>query len=202
MTTLLLVRHGAHDRLGRYLDGRREGVHLSDAGRRQAERLATSLAGRVAPGKVFGVHASPLDRARETAAPIAAALTVPVTVEPALNEIDFGDWSGQTFEALNPLDAWQRWNSARSIGRTPAGDTMRASQGRILDLIDRCRSAEPEGTFVLVSHADPIKAALVYVLGLSLDDLGRFEIAPASLSRVEVDPWGARVTLLNEVLPE
>ncbi len=194
MTAFLLVRHGAHGRLGRHLDGRRPGVHLSDEGGAQAERVAERLAGEA----VTAVHSSPLERARETAAPIAATLGLPVTVDPGLLEIDFGEWSGRSFDELALLDAWRRWNAARSTARTPAGDTMRAAQARILDSIDALRLAHPDGTVVLVSHADPIKAALVYALGLSLDGLPRFEVAPASLSRVVIEPWGSRVTLLNE----
>ena len=198
MTTVYVVRHAAHERLGRYLDGRNEGVHLSDLGRDQAHRLAE----RVSRESIRAVYTSPLSRARETADPIASRLGLSAVVEPALMEIDFGDWSGKTFDELKPLDAWERWNSARSTARTPAGDTMRAAQSRLLDFIDAHRLDAPDAPIVLVSHADPIKAALVYYLGLSLDDLSRFEIAPASLSRVDIEPWGARVVLLNETASE
>ena len=194
MTAIVLVRHGAHDRLGRYLDGRRPGVQLSDTGRAQALRLGERLARET----IAAVYSSPLERARETAAPIALALGCAVRVEAALEELDFGAWSGMTFEALRPDEAWQRWNSARSIAPTPAGDTMRAAQTRLLDFIDATRATAQDETVVCVSHADPIKAALAFYLGVSLDDLQRFEIAPASASRIEIQPWGARVVSLNE----
>ena len=196
MTTLWLVRHGAHDRLGRFLDGRNPGIHLSEAGRAQADRVAA----RLADEPVAAVHASPLARARETAAPIAARHGLEPKVEPALEELDFGDWSGMTFEALEPREDWRRWNAARSLAPTPGGDTMRAAQTRALDFIDRCRAAAPDATVVLVGHADPLKAIVAYALGLSLDDLPRFEIAPASLSRIVVEPWGARLVTLNELV--
>ena len=198
MTTLFLVRHGAHDRLGRFLDGRNPGVSLSGDGRRQADRVAA----RLARERVDAVYASPLERTRETAAPIAARHGLAVTVDPALAELDFGAWAGMTFEALQPLEAWQRWNTARSTARTPAGDTMRAAQTRLLDFIDARRQAAPQGSFVLVSHADPLKAIVTYYLGLSLDDLPRFAVAPGSLSRIDVEPWGAHVVTLNEVTPD
>ena len=197
MTSVFLVRHGAHDRLGRYLDGRSPGVHLSNDGLRQADRLAQ----RLAREPIRNVYSSPLERAQQTAVPVAKVLGLAVETQAALQEVDFGEWAGMTFEALKPLEAWQRWNSARSTARTPAGDNMRASQARLLDFIDTRRLAAPDEAFVIVSHADPLKAVLCYYLGLSLDDLSRFEIAPASLSRVDVEPWGARVTLLNETMP-
>ena len=195
MTIVFLVRHGTHDRLGTYLDGRRPGVHLSDQGRRQAERLAE----RLACERVDRIVSSPLERTRETAAPLAARLGLTVEVAAALEEIDFGTWAGMTFEALQPDEAWRCWNSARATSRTPAGDTMRASQTRMLDFIDARRRDAPDEACVLVGHADPIKAAVAYYLGLSLNDLPRFEIAPASLTRIEIEPWGARVVTLNEV---
>ena len=96
MTVFFLVRHGSHDRLGRFLDGRTSGVHLSQTGLHEAARLAR----RLSRERIDAVYASPLERAQATAAPIADALSLAVQVEPALNEIDFGDWSGSTFEAF------------------------------------------------------------------------------------------------------
>lgn len=198
MTTFILVRHGAHDRLNRFLDGRRPGVHLNDIGRRQAEWAA----GRLASLAVDALFTSPLERTRETAEVIAGRCGLAPTIEPALEELDFGEWSGRTITELEPLEAWRQWNEARAIATTPAGDTMRAAQTRILDLIDARRKEQPDGCFVLVGHSDPIKAALFFYLGLSLDKLHRIAVAPGSLSRVEIDGWGATVTALNETMPE
>lgn len=197
MATIYLVRHGAHDRLDRFLDGRRPGVHLNDLGRRQAAYAADRLVGR----GVTGVYASPLDRTRETAAIIAERLGLPLTIEPALEELDFGDWSGEAIEDLKPRDDWKRWNEARAISPTPAGDTMRAAQNRILDLVDGLRRERPDGCFALVGHSDPLKAALFFYLGLSLDKLHRIAVSPGSLSRIEIDGWGATVTGLNDTMP-
>ena len=198
MTTFILVRHGAHDRLNRFLDGRRPGVHLNDLGRRQAEWAA----GRLADLAVDAVYTSPLDRTRETAAVIGRRLGLEPTVEPALEELDFGSWSGRTIAELEPLEDWRQWNEARAISPTPSGDTMRAAQGRILDFIDDLRRDHPDGCFVLVGHSDPLKAALFFYLGLSLDKLHRIAVAPGSLNRVEIDGWGATVVGLNETMPE
>ena len=198
MTTFFLVRHGAHDRLNRFLDGRRPGIHLNALGRRQAEWVAERLVGLA----VDAVYTSPLERTRETAAAIAGRLGLEAEVEPALEEIDFGDWSGKTMAELEPLENWRQWNEARAISPTPAGDTMRAAQNRILDFIDTRRREQPEACLVLVGHSDPLKAALFFYLGLSLDKLHRIAVAPGSLSRVEIDGWGATVVGLNETMPE
>jgi broad specificity phosphatase PhoE len=95
-TTFFLLRHAAHDRLGRVLCGRMAGVSLSEAGRSQALKLAE----RVSRETVTAIYSSPLERARETAAPIAARLGLEVEVAPEINEIGFGDWSGLTFDEL------------------------------------------------------------------------------------------------------
>ena len=198
MTTFVLVRHGAHDRLDRFLDGRRPGVHLNVLGHRQAAWAADRLASR----QVDAILSSPLERTRETAEVIAARLGVDVKIDPALEELDFGSWSGKTIEDLKPLEDWRQWNEARAIAPTPAGDTMRAAQGRMLDLVDRLRLDRPKGCFGLVGHSDPLKATLFFYLGLSLDKLHRIKVAPGSLSRIQIDAWGATVTGLNETMPE
>ena len=195
---MILVRHGAHDRLDRFLDGRRPGVRLNALGHRQAEWAAERLAGEA----VDAVYTSPLERTRETAKAITGRIGLAAKVEPALEELDFGSWAGKAIAELDLLEDWRRWNAARSIASTPAGDTMRAAQNRILDFIDARRREQPAGCLVLVGHSDPLKAALLFYLGLSLDKLQRIAVAPGSLSRVEIGAWGATVVGLNETMPE
>ena len=195
MTTLFLVRHAAHGLLGHVLTGRMAGVRLGEEGLRQADRLAE----RLARESVAAVHSSPLERARETAAPIARRLGLEVQVSEALNEIDLGEWSGRSFDSLDRDPLWRNWNSARSVTRPPGGETMLEVQARTVAWIERIRRELPEAGVVLVSHGDVIKAGLAYYLGLALDAWPRFEISPASLSAVVVGDWGARVLVMNEV---
>ena len=195
MTTLFLVRHAAHDVVDRVLCGRMAGVRLAEHGRAQAERVAARLSRET----IAAVQASPLDRARETAEPIARRLGLGVEVVDALTEIDVGEWTGQPFDELRDDPRWTLWNAARSSTRAPGGETMLEVQGRMVGHMEALRARFPDGAVVLVSHADVIKAALAYCLGLSLDALQRFEIAPASLSTVVIGDWGAKVVSLNEV---
>jgi broad specificity phosphatase PhoE len=195
VTTLFLVRHAAHDLVDRVLCGRMVGVRLGEQGRAQAERVAV----RVSRETVAAVQASPLERARETAEPIARRFGLGVEVADALTEINVGEWAGRPFDELRDDPRWTRWNAARSITRAPGGETMLEVQARIVAHMEALRARFPESGVVLVSHADVIKAALAYCLGLSLDALQRFEIAPASLSTVVVGDWGAKVVSLNEV---
>jgi probable phosphoglycerate mutase len=192
-----LIRHAAHGLLGRVLAGRRPGVHLSPEGRDQAERLAA----RLAREPLAIVQTSPLERARETAEPIAARLGLVPEVQPALNEIDFGAWTGQGFDGLGDDPAWRRWNAARGLARPPGGETMLAVQARMRDHIEGLRLAHPDGHVALVSHCDVIRATLLLYLGLSVDAYDRIAVDPASVSTVAVGDWGARVLSLNEACP-
>jgi broad specificity phosphatase PhoE len=195
-TTFFLVRHAAHDRVGSVLCGRMPGVTLGAIGRAQAERLAA----RFANENIGCVRTSPLERAVETAEPIAARLGQ--TLEPceALAEIDFGAWSGTSFEALGQDPRWAAWNNARSISRPPYGETMFEAQSRIVGAMDALRSRYAERSVILVSHSDVIKAALLFYLGMPIDAYGRFEVEPASISTLVVGDWGSKILHLNEVV--
>ncbi|ASY58054.1 MULTISPECIES: histidine phosphatase family protein [Sinorhizobium] len=194
-TTFLLVRHAAHDKIGNFLAGRTADVPLGPAGREQAERLATRLAGE----NIGAIYASPRKRTQETAAAIAAASDIPeVETADALDEVDFGTWSGKTFEVLNGDPHWRHWNSKRSLARAPGGETMLEVQSRVISLVETLGRHGDDGKIVLVSHADVIKALVCHVLGLSADAWSRFEIAPASISTLVAGDWGAKIVTLNE----
>lgn len=195
--TILLVRHASHDRLGRVLCGRMGGVTLSVEGRREAEGTAAAIR-RIGP--VDAILSSPLERARETAEAIGLACRVPVETDAGLNEVDFGSWSGSAFDDLAGDQHWQHWNRERDQVRPPGGETMAEAQCRVVRVLDRLREADGDRTFVLVSHADLIKSALAWALGLPLAFYARFEISPASVSRLVVAPGHVRVWSINETL--
>lgn len=193
--TLLLIRHAAHTELDRHLSGRREGVPLSEAGRAQAAALERYLA---ADG-LDAVECSPLDRTRETAAAIASAagLSPPRSVE-ALIEIDMGEWTGRALGSFGEDPAWRAWNEHRGSARIPGGETMAEAQARIVGHMQALARDCDGQTVALVTHSDMVRAAVADVLGLPLDHLLRFEIAPASVSRVVIGDWGAKLLSLNE----
>jgi broad specificity phosphatase PhoE len=196
-TTIFLVRHAAHDNVGGFLAGRMTGIRLGADGRAQARRLAE----RMGRERVDAVHSSPRERTRETAEAIAGTHGLPVTIEDALDEVDFGPWSGKDFETLGRDPLWQRWNSVRSLSRTPAGESMLDVQMRMTRLVETLAARYDEGGVVLVSHADIIKAAVCHVLGLGIDAWPRFDVAPASITTLVTGAWGAKVVTLNEVTP-
>ncbi len=96
MTTFLLIRHGLCDPVGKAIAGRTPGIHLNDIGRAQALALANRLSGL----PVAAIRSSPLERALETAQPLANAFGLQVVEDERLNEVDFGDWTGRTLTEL------------------------------------------------------------------------------------------------------
>ena len=173
-TLVHLVRHGAHSRVGSTLAGRGSGIHLDEEGRRQAARVAEILSTR----PVQAVLSSPQPRATETAALIAARHGLDVTVEAGLDELDFGDWEGESFAALANRQGWQAWNRARSLAVPPRGELMIQAQARALAVLLRTRQRWPEGDVVLAGHQDVLRAALLAVLGAPLDLFGRIALMP------------------------
>jgi broad specificity phosphatase PhoE len=192
--TYHFVRHAAHDNVGGYLAGRLHGVHLGPAGLAQATRLAQ----RMQREQFTRIYASPQERTQQTAMALATRSGLQHETSADLDEVNFGSWSGLDFVTLGQDAEWQRWNAARSLGQTPAGETMLDVQTRVLSLMRRIAESEASSSVVLVSHADVIKAAIAYHLGISLDRLGAIDIAPASLSILRIDGWHAQLILLNE----
>ena len=185
-TTVLLVRHGSNDYVGRALAGRSLGVHLNAAGRAEAGRLAR----RLAPLPIAAVYSSPLERAVETAAPLAVARSLDPRLVEAAAEIDFGEWTGRTIAELEADPLWRRFNTERSTTRPPGGELMAEAQARMVGAVEDLRAAHPGETIALVSHADVIRAALAHYAGIPLDAIGRFEIRPASVTTLRLwDAW-------------
>lgn len=193
-SVLLLVRHGQTPTTGQVLPGRAKGLHLADAGRVQAETAAERL--RVLP-KVAAVYASPLERARETAAPIAKALGHKVVVERGLVECDFGDWTGSALKDLMKLPEWTTVQRAPSTFRFPHGESFSEMQHRMVSTLDQLRLRHPGETVVCVSHADPIKAAVAHAMGTHLDLFQRIVISTCSITAIAYGTTGPVVLTVN-----
>jgi len=193
-TTVLLVRHGVTPSTGAKLPGRAPGLHLSDAGQGQAQAAASRIAKL---DGVTAVYASPLERTRETAAPIARAVGGRVRIERGLLECDFGDWTGGELKKLARLPEWRTVQRYPSGFRFPGGESFTEMQTRmtatLAKLVDRHRGE----TIVAVSHADPIKAALADALGTHLDLFQRIVVSPCSISVVHYGQGGPVVLAAN-----
>ncbi|MCH1490773.1 MAG: MSMEG_4193 family putative phosphomutase [Ilumatobacteraceae bacterium] len=193
-TTILLVRHGNTPTTGKVLPGRAKGLSLSDTGRDQAKTAAERIA---ALARVDAIYCSPLERARETAAPIAAGRGLKAKVDRGLLECEFGDWTGAQLSKLSKLPEWSTVQRAPSTFRFPNGESFTEMQVRMVSTLDRLRSTHPGGTIVCVSHADPIKAAVAHAVGTHLDLFQRIVISTCSISALAWSPHGPAVLAVN-----
>lgn len=193
-TLVLLVRHGTTPTTGKVLPGRARGLRLSDRGREQAVRAAERINEL---GKVHAVYASPLERARETAAPIGRAVHKPVRIERGLLECDFGQWTGASLKRLMKKPEWSIVQRTPSAFRFPDGESFMEMQTRIVDAVDTIRRRHPGKTVVCVSHADPIKAFVAYAMGTPLDLFQRIVISTCSVTAVLVGDGAPIVLTVN-----
>jgi len=177
--------------IGYRITGRLPGVNINKEGEEQASRL-TRL-------KADAIFSSPLERAVQTATPLAWNLGLEIQVSEAFSEVDFGDWSGITLRELEGFPDWKRFNQFRSSVRLPGGELMLDVQRRVVDKLGELAGSHPEQTVAVFSHADVIKAAVSHYIGAPLDLMDRIEIYPASVTRITVYEWGVKVFGVNEV---
>ena len=194
MTVFHLLRHGEHALRGGVLVGRTPGVGLSERGRAEIAAVAS----RLAEEPITALYSSPLQRTRETAEILAEKLGLPVEYCEGLLELDFGEWTGLTFDAVRADERWRLWSTCRSIARIPGGESMHQVQERAVKALFEMREAHCDGTVVVVSHGDVIRTALLFALGMPLDFYSRIEVGLASINTILIDDSGIRVTAVNE----
>ena len=194
MTTLLLVRHGDTDAAGKRLTGRAPGVHLNELGRRQAERLVERLDGV----RIDTIVSSPLERCRETAAPLAKARGRAVDVGRAWIEVGYGEWTGRSISQLRRTKLWRRVMFAPSNVRFPGGESLLEVQGRAVDAALDIAARHARGTVVVVSHADVIRLLVAHLAGMHVDHLQRLSIDTASITAVSISDGFPRLLTVND----
>jgi probable phosphomutase (TIGR03848 family) len=192
---VLLVRHGTTPTTGKLLPGRAPGLHLAAKGRDQANTVAERIAGMEKPPTA--IYASPLERTRETAAPIATALKLRVRTAHGLIEADVGEWTEKSLTKLYKAKEWptvQRWPAGF---RFPGGESFGEMSVRSTDAVLALVAAHPGETIVAVSHADPIKAIVATAAGVPLDLMQRLVISPCSVSALLFTDRGPAVLCVN-----
>lgn len=190
----MFVRHGQTPTTGAVLPGRTPGLHLSEKGVEQVAAAAGRIA-EVVP--VAAVYASPMERTRETAAPIARATKRRVRIHKGLVECDFGSWTGRKLSELRKLAQWKTVQRHPSGFRFPGGESFPEMQTRMVGAVRELVDGHSGETIVVVSHADTIKAALTDALGSHLDQFQRIVVSPCSISTVVYGPEGTIVVNVN-----
>lgn len=195
-TAVILVRHAVCGHGADRLLGRTPAVPLTPAGQRQAERLASLLASR----SIGHIQSSPQLRARQTAQPIADRLALSVEIVAAMDEIDVGAWTGRSFARLVQEPDWHRWNSRRSSARPPGGEAMIELRNRVLGHLTRVPRTCPADVLAIVSHAEPIRAAIMHYRGIPFDDFASVRIDHASCTELQLHEGGGVVVYENRTI--
>ncbi|MBM9466069.1 histidine phosphatase family protein [Nakamurella leprariae] len=214
MTTVLLLRHGRSTaNTAGVLAGRTPGVDLDDVGREQAARVVT----RLASVPLHALVTSPLQRCRQTIAPLAEATGLPITVDERLAEVDYGSWSGRPLKDLVKEEMWRTVQQHPSAAVFPGGEGLAEVSSRAVRAVRQWaggpgtepdalpvtsstadRDAEAGHTIVLCSHGDVIKAILADALGMHLDCFQRIVVGPASISVIRYTPLRPFVERIND----
>lgn len=199
VTNLILIRHALNDWVGDRLAGWTPGVHLNDEGRAQA----AALAGRLAEIRLAAIYSSPLERALETAQPLAKVRDLDIQLSEDLGEVRYGEWTGRALEELKQEELWPVVQVYPAGAQFPGGESLRQAQARVVAQLDEIREAHPGQTVAVFSHSDPIKMAAAHYVGLPLDLFQRLTISPASVTAFAFTRFGPRLVCLNhtESLP-
>lgn len=197
MTILFLIRHGQNDWVGKRLVGRSPGVHLNEAGRAQA----TTLAHMLSAIPIKAIYSSPLERAVETAEPLAKQLSIDITTRSGLQEIDFGLWQGKTIKQLRRMKLWKTVQEEPEKMCFPGGESFQQAQERLATCIGQINDELHEDDMAACfSHADSIRIAIAHFLGLPLSALQRLAIDTASVSVLVFHKGKVFVPYINQVL--
>jgi probable phosphomutase (TIGR03848 family) len=194
VTVVLLVRHGETDAAGKRLTGWSRGVHLNARGREEAVRLIERLDGI----GLDAVYTSPLERCRETIAPLARRRGLSVFARRGLIEVDYGEWTGRTISQLRRTRLWRVVQRSPSTVRFPEGESLLEVQARAVAELDLIAAAHPKATVAVVTHADVIKLLIAHLVGMHADHLQRLVVDPASVTVVTLNDGVARLVKVND----
>lgn len=200
MPLLLLIRHGENNfvKTGK-LPGHSPGIHLNENGQKQAQALGEAL--KDVPIKA--IYSSPLERALETAEPIAKARNLPIIQEPDLRDANVGTWQGKSLKILRRTKVWKIVQNAPSRFHFPEGESFIDLQTRIANALENMirKHNKPNHIIAAVFHADPIKLAVAHYIGLPLDRFQRLACDTGSVTVLYVHEMGADLLKLNQRPP-
>jgi probable phosphomutase (TIGR03848 family) len=193
VTIFYLVRHGVTSHTGHRLSGRLPDIHLSDAGRSEAEVAASSLA----KVRLKSIYSSPMDRCIETARIIADKHGLPARTRRDLAEVEYGTWTNRSLKAVARTKLWssvQKWPSGT---RFPEGESFVEIQSRGVAVLEDLRIRHPKDRICVVSHGDVIRLVMAHYMGIHLDLFQRILVTPSSISVLSVTDSGPLVLTLN-----
>jgi broad specificity phosphatase PhoE len=188
---LIIVRHGQTDANARGVLLGRADPALDAVGRTQASAVAAALAPLARSTRVIS---SPLRRARETAAIITRE--GPVEVDDRWIELDYGGLEGTPVTDV-PEETWRHWRTDAEFA--PAGgETLRSLGQRVSEACEELVLTAIESDVIVVTHVSPVKAAVVWALGVGDEVTWRTYVAPGSITRIAVRRFGPVLATFNE----
>lgn len=194
MTIILLIRHGENDWVGKKLAGRMPGVHLNQNGLNQAKALATTLQNL----PIKAIYSSPLERALETAQPLAQEKRMEISICENLSEINFGSWQGKTIKQMRKLKLWETVQNHPSQMHFPNGESFVDAQKRLVDCISQIsEDHEPSDMVACFSHSDAIRLLVAYYLNVPLDSFQRIHINTGSITTLVLTKEHISVPFVN-----
>lgn len=198
MPTLFLIRHGENDYLAKNkIPGHIPGIHLNTTGHRQAAELARNLNNL----PIQAIYSSPLERAVETAGPLAQSLKLGIRICPDLTDTDVGKWEGRSWKALTHTKIWKVIQETPSQFQFPEGETFSQTQQRVVSALDAIIGSHTDGLIAVVFHSDPIKLAVAHYLSLPLDDFQRLTAHTGSVTILKIDGPTIKLLGLNLIPP-
>ena len=193
---LILVRHGETDWNKAQRFQGQANMALNKTGRRQAAALAAALR----QAEVNAILASDLQRAQETAHPIAAVFGLPVQLEPRVREMAFGAWEGLSYSQIQQQfpDGLAAWQEDALHVSPPGGETLMQVTERVQAALSDLADTYRDRTVVLVTHGGPLRLLLCLALGLAPQAHWRFALDLASLSELQLYDEDVMLTRLND----
>lgn len=198
MPTLLLIRHGENEYLIKNkLPGHIPGIHLNKRGNEQAELLAQSLSKL----PIKAIYCSPLERAVETAQPLAKTMGMEIQIKPDLTDGDVGKWAGRSWKVLRRNKLWKIIQQNPSQFQFPAGESFVQIQERVVATLEAIVSVYKKEMIAVFFHADPIKLAVAHYLGLALDNFQRLTINTGSVTILNTNGTSSQILAMNLMPP-
>jgi broad specificity phosphatase PhoE len=200
MVIFLLIRHAAVGLPDNVLAGRTPHLSLSEGGFRQAESLSRMLF----PFSIDAIWSSPLERALQTAGILAEERGLQIQISDAFNEVEYGEWTGSSFDELEKDPIWRSFNLDRENTRIPGGEIMTEVQRRAVSQLRAiCEQSDQTKvqTFIVVTHAEVIRLILGHFLPIATNELhNKLEISLASMSALRIGSSYSRVIIVNDVV--
>lgn len=194
MLRILLVRHGETEwNRERRIMGK-EDVPLNETGQKQAYHMRSSLVN--AP--LDALYVSPILRAKETAEIIMEERELNPLFDSRLEEVDYGDWVGLTFEEAKEIPGYTPYFQRLNTPVAPNGETLFQVRDRAMDFMKELKGKHSDQTVMVVSHADWIKVVVMEFLGIPFENIWKFRIDNVSVSLVECNTFGDRVICINQ----